>query len=90
MAKNGRLPGSDFNYGPDATAIFLFKSKQVNGAVTHLEYDRIDLGENDLASFVLAHELGHKRKVYGKYNDDADDFEKYARNNRTIWENCFK
>jgi hypothetical protein len=86
MATNGRLPGSPLNYGADATTQFIFHSR-LHGTST---YDPVVLGETENAAFILAHELGHRRKIYGKNNDDGQDLDKNTKNNRKIWEACFK
>lgn len=86
MATNGRLTGSVVNYGADATTQLIFQSSN-RGIST---YAPVVLSEIENAAFILAHELGHRRKIYGKNNNDGQDFNKNTKNNRKIWEACFK
>jgi len=86
MATNGRLPGDLTNYGSDATTQLLFLSKTPRETL----YQLVVLGEVENAAFILAHELGHRRKIYGKNNDDGQDMDRNTKNNRKIWEACFK
>jgi YD repeat-containing protein len=90
MALNGQVPtqlSALPNGRPGETA--LVTTAVVPGAYV--------LFENDVsfASFVLFHELGHRRGIYGKDDKDAIDdkngtsVEKTARNNKKILDACF-
>jgi len=90
MAVNGAVPTQLSllsNGRPGETAF-------VTTAIVPGSYVRF---QNDVkfASFILLHELGHRRGIYGKDNKDAIDdkngtsLEKTARNNQKILDACF-
>jgi hypothetical protein len=85
MAANGRLPGDSWVYRDLATTQYIFVMTKQGKA-----YAPVQLGETENAAFILAHELGHLRKIYGKNNYDSDNFDRSTKNNRKIWEACFK
>lgn len=60
------------------------------GSTKHYNYSyhRISLSAVEQSAFVLLHELGHRAKIFGKFNDDASITEN-ARNNELIWNACF-
>ena len=57
--------------------------------VTRFATSSLTLSNVTAGSFVLAHELGHRRKIYGPRQNDAD-FVSAGINNARIWEACFK
>jgi Zn-dependent peptidase ImmA (M78 family) len=44
----------------------------------------------EMAEFILAHELGHKRGIFGADDIDRGDGDRTARNNKKIYDACFK
>jgi YD repeat-containing protein len=92
MAVNGVAPKSQMN--PETSAMGLFDATIMidrgtgkSGEASLVEF--INLGDVDAAAFVLLHELGHKRKKFGKDNSDGDDPFANARNNEKIRAACF-
>ena len=57
--------------------------------VTTISTRWLRLSNVTAGSFLLAHELGHLRKIYGARQND-DDFMSGGVNNVKIWESCFK
>jgi hypothetical protein len=80
MAINGTIPVTEAVAG----ARPISPGDRVGGAGLN------NLGDVETAALVLGHELGHRRHIFGKDEEDGGDEKKSDRNTQMVYDACFK
>jgi hypothetical protein len=78
MAINGTIPLTE------ALATPISPGDRMSGASLY------NLGDVETAALVLGHELGHRRNIFGKDEEDGGDEKKSDRNTQKVYDACFK
>jgi YD repeat-containing protein len=101
---NARTTGRQILFNPSSNRALMtpagstydfYLVKVVNSGTTPEGYQKqtmsissITLSSVTAGAFLLAHELGHRRNIYGATNED-DTFASNGINNFTVWKACF-
>jgi len=75
-------------YSWDLATVSPYRNLPGGGQTRSVSWSSLPLRDVTSAAFLLAHELGHRRKIYGDNDDDGSAIDG-AINNMKIWQACF-